>query len=100
MHNKYAKDGVATVSVSLDDLSDQNAPKVKDKVLKFLQSKGADFPNYILDELPPVWQDHLHIEGPPAVLVLNRQGEQAKIFSAEFTYEDVEKQVTELLPRK
>ena len=62
MHQKYGKEGLAAVSVSLDD---PNEAGVKQAVLKFLESKKATFTNLILDEKPEVWQDKLKIDGPP-----------------------------------
>src|SRR5438876_5838753 len=62
LSRKHAKDAVAAVSVSLDDLSEDGA---KDKVQKFLDKQQATFTNLILDEKPEVWQAKLKIDGPP-----------------------------------
>src|SRR5262245_16203821 len=97
MQNKYGKDGLVAVSVALDDPGQKD---IKEKLLKFLKEQKATFTNYVLDEKPDVWQEKLMIDGPPAVFVFNRQGEQAKKFSEDFKYADVEKLAVELLKAK
>ena len=96
MHNKYAAEGLAAISVSLDELS-EDPKKVTDRVLHFLQARKANFTNLILDEPIDVWQQKLHMEGPPVVFVFDRDGKQVKQFKDEFSYDDVEKLVVTLL---
>ena len=96
MQKKYAKDGMAAVSVDLDDPGEKD---IKDRVLKFLQSQQATFTNLMLDEPSNVWQKNLGIDGVPAVFVYGRDGAIAKKFTDEYTYEDVEKVVVELLKK-
>ncbi len=45
MHNKYAKDGFAAISVSLDDPKDD---KARQRVIDFLTKQKATFTNLIL----------------------------------------------------
>jgi thiol-disulfide isomerase/thioredoxin len=97
MHQKYASEGMAAVSVSLDDPSQ---PGTQDKVLHFLKLQRASFTNLILNEKPEVWQQKLGFDGPPCVFVFDRQGEIKKQFKDEFSYGDVEKLVKELLAKK
>jgi hypothetical protein len=97
MQKHYAKDGLAAVSVSLDDPAEKD---IKDRVLQFLQSQKATFANFILDEKPEVWQKNLGIDGVPAVFIYGRDGTIAKKFTDEYTYEDVQKVVLELLKKK
>jgi hypothetical protein len=97
MQKKYAKDGMAAVSVDLDDPAEKD---IKDRVLKFLESQNATFPNIMLDEKPAVWQKNLGIDGVPAVFIYGRDGSIAKKFTDDYTYEDVEKVVVELLKKK
>jgi thiol-disulfide isomerase/thioredoxin len=97
LHERYAKGGVVCVSVSLDK-SDQ-----RDAALTFLKSKGAVFPNYVLDEGEAGW-DKLDLKGIPAVFVYDREGKLARRFTNDdpdnrFTYADVRKLVEELLAR-
>jgi hypothetical protein len=97
MHNREPKDKFAAISVSLDDPKDQTA---RANVLKFLQSQKATFTNLILDEKAEDWQEKLSFDGPPCVFVFDAQGKLAKQFKDEFTYQDVEKLVNQLLGSK
>ena len=97
MQNKYGKDGVVAMSVSLDDPNEKDN---KHKVLKFLESQKATFSNFILDEKPEYWQEKLKIDGPPCVFVFNREGGIARKFAEiKVDYADVEKVVVELLKK-
>ncbi len=96
MHKKYARDGVACVSVSVDQVED------KERALKFLKAKGATFANYLLDEdNPSVWQEYWDTNGPPAVFVYDPAGKLARAFrngpEEHYTYDDVETFVRKLL---
>jgi thiol-disulfide isomerase/thioredoxin len=99
MHQKYAKDGLVCISVSVDSLEKQAA------ALKFLQDQQATFPNYLLAEEFTLWQDKWDISGPPALFVFNRQNQRAAKFDhndpdKSYTSEEVEKLVRELLNDK
>jgi thiol-disulfide isomerase/thioredoxin len=83
LQKKHAADGVVCVSVSVDDTDARPA------ALKFLRKQNAAFPNYLLDEVPTVWQDHWDITAIPAVFVY-RDGK----LLARFTYDDPDKQFT------
>lgn len=93
MHNKYAKDGLVCISVSVDEA--ENGPKA----LAFLNKQQATFTNFLVDEPTEVWQKRLDVGYPPSVIVYDRDGKRVKRFTAEdsFTYEDVEKVVVPLL---
>jgi hypothetical protein len=93
MHKKYRKDGLAAVSVSLDDAGDAETEK---KVLRILQKQRADFTNVILKEEMDAWQKKLGIEGPPAVFVFGRDGKHKRFTTGEH-YDKIEKYVAELL---
>ncbi len=96
MHKKHAKDGLVTLSVSVDE------PDDKDKALAFLKKQEATFGNYLIDEPAEVWQKRFDVAAPPAAIVFNRAGERVKTFGTEaaFTYEDVEKFIAPLLSEK
>jgi hypothetical protein len=94
MHNKYAKDGFAAISVSLDDPKDE---KARQRVIDFLRKQKATFTNLILDEKSEVWQEKLKFDGPPCVFVFNRDGKWNKYTSPD--YAEIEKQVAELLKK-
>ncbi len=98
MHKNYGKDGLVALSVSLDDPKQKD---IKERLLKFLEAKKATFTNLLLDEKPELWQDKLKIDGPPAVIVFDREGKRTNKFADDpFTYKDVEKVVVELLKKK
>src|SRR5262245_33375398 len=99
MHERYAKDGLVCMSVSVDELDRKGA------ALKFLREKKATFPNFLLDEAVAKWSERWSINGPPAVLVYDRQGNLARKFDnndpdKQFTYKDVEKLAKELLNKQ
>jgi hypothetical protein len=92
MHQRYAKDGLVCLSVTVDEL------EAKDKALAFLKKQDATFGNYLIDEPAEVWQPKLDVAAPPSVLVFGRDGQRIKKFGEEeFTYADVEKVVEPLL---
>jgi thiol-disulfide isomerase/thioredoxin len=96
MHQRFAKDGLVCVSVSVDPTEKKEAAK------EFLKSQSAAFPNYLLAEKPAVWQDKWDINGPPALLVFNRKNQRVAKFDSNdpdktYTHEDVEKVVRQLL---
>jgi hypothetical protein len=96
LHQKYAKDGLIAMSVSVD------APEQQGDALKFLQKQQATFANYWIDEKEEFWQGKLEISGPPAVFVFDRQGKRAAKFDTNdpdktYTYDDIEKLVQMLL---
>jgi hypothetical protein len=96
MHDRYKNAGVVCLSVSVDELDRQPA------ALRFLQSRGATLPNYLLNEDSAVWSDKLKIAGPPCVFVFDQEGREAAKFDNNnpdkpFNYADVEKSVQQLL---
>jgi hypothetical protein len=91
MHEKYAKQGLVCISVSVDVVEDSEA------VLKFLKKQKATFANYLVDERPKVWQDFFDIGGPPAVFVYDQSGKVAAMFQ---DYVEVEKLLKKLLDKK
>jgi thiol-disulfide isomerase/thioredoxin len=99
LYQKYGKDGLVAVSVSLDDPAKKDA---HERALKFLQKMGATFTNLRLDEPPAVWQAKLKINGPPCVYVLNRDNRIVKklpVGDEGVDYAEVEKVVKEWLKK-
>jgi hypothetical protein len=99
MHERYAKDGLVCMSVTVDELAR------KDAALAFLQKQKATFSNYLLDEEPAVWSEKWSITAPPAVFVFDRDGKRAAKFDTSdsdkpLSYDDVEKLVKQLLSVK
>ncbi len=77
MHEKYAKDGLAVVSVNLDDPTDKDRRK---EVLDFLKAKKATFTNLAPDEKQAIrkWAQELKIDGIPVTDVYDREGKRVK----------------------
>src|SRR5437868_10168938 len=75
MHKKYAKEGLAVVSVSLDPIDDLAS---RDDALKFLKKAGAEFTNLYLEEPADFWQKKLGFPGPPCYFVFNMHGQWTK----------------------
>lgn len=97
MHNKYAKEGFAAVSVDLDELRDK---ETQDKVIAFLKKQKATLTNLILDEPSDFWQKKLDIGGAPCVFVFDRDGKIVKKYDEGVDYKEIEKVVVELLKNK
>jgi len=98
MHERYAKQNVVFISVSVDDV------KQADEALDFLKKQKATFANYLLNEDGDLWQEKWNIKGPPAVFVFDQEGKRAGKFDnddpdKQYTYADVEKLVKALLGR-
>jgi thiol-disulfide isomerase/thioredoxin len=102
MHQKYAKQGLAVISLSLDDPSDKSAVAEAEK---FLKDKKAAFTNVLLDENFGEGFEKLNIGAIPAVFVYGPDGKEVKRFTMDdpnnqFTYEEVEKAINDLLGSK
>ncbi|HTK75849.1 MAG TPA: TlpA disulfide reductase family protein [Gemmataceae bacterium] len=97
LNQRHAKDPFLAISVSLDDLSED---ETKAKVQKFLDAQKATFTNLILDEKPEVWQSKLKIDGPPLVIVFNKDGGlEQKFVDKAVDYEKIGQLVAELLKK-
>ncbi len=96
MHQKYARDGLVCISVSLDE--DEEA---KAEAHKFLIEQKATFANYRLNEEREVWQARWQTKAPPVLFVFDRQGRRAARYTDDsrksHTPEDVEALVRKLL---
>jgi thiol-disulfide isomerase/thioredoxin len=102
MHEKFAPQGLAVVSMSFDDPSE---PKQIEDARAFLREKKAKFTNFVLDEAEGVGFEKFGINSIPAVFVYGPDGKEVKRFTwddtkNQFTYEDVEKAVAALLEGK
>lgn len=94
LHREHKDQGLAAISVALDDPADD---KARARALKFLQAQQATFPNILLDEQPEVWQKKLEVDGPPVVYVFGRSGRLEKKFAGEVNYREIEELVLRLL---
>jgi thiol-disulfide isomerase/thioredoxin len=99
MHHKFAKQGLAVASLSLDDIEDHQALAEAEK---FLQEKDAVITNVLLDEEFGVGFEKLDINAIPAVFLYSSDGVLLRRFTLDdvdnqFTYDDVEHAVSTLL---
>jgi thiol-disulfide isomerase/thioredoxin len=102
MHKKFGPKGLAVISLSLDDPADSAAVKEAER---FLKEKKAAFTNVLLNENFGDGFDKLNINGIPAVFIFGPDGKEVKRFTMDdpnnqFTYDDVEKAVANLLDAK
>ena len=100
MHRDLARDGLAAVSVSVDN----DGPGVEKKVLSFLRAKHADFTNLRLapGEDASDWLDNKvkSEEGLPVQQVYDRHGKLIQTFSGGDNYSKVEALAKKLLQDK
>lgn len=78
LHRKYQGDGL--VVMSLDIMPDEWDEK--DKVLKFLTDKQADFPNYIFkgdQKQVDDWLEKHGVSFTPAVIAFDRSGKRVPV---------------------
>lgn len=77
LHERYAKDGLAVISVNLDDPRDKGRRK---EALNFLKEQKAFFTNLAPDERQDLrmWAEQLKIDGIPVTDVYDREGKGAK----------------------
>jgi hypothetical protein len=91
MHEKYAKKGLICMSLSVDELEDQ------ERVLKFLKKQQATFRNFLVDDQAKVWKDYWNVFGPPAIFVFDKTGKRFGPFEE---YAEAEEMVVKLLDGK
>ncbi len=95
LHRKYAKDGLAVVSVSIDDVTD---PDVRERVKAFLQQQSAACRNLLLAEKPEVWIAKLKMNSVPCMFLFDREGHLINRWTGgEIQLGAIEKRITELL---
>jgi thiol-disulfide isomerase/thioredoxin len=110
LHQKYGGRGVACMSISCDYQGIKKKPPefYRERVLKFLDKVGASFENLLATDPADELFEKMDLASIPAVFVYGRDGklvkrfdnEQAKTEDDNFTYEDVNKLVEELLKAK
>lgn len=101
LHRQYGSDKLACVSLSFnfEGAKRETPEEHREEVLDFLRKQGATFDNVIgsvpADDLYKLLQ--FKTASVPAVFVYDQQGQLAKQLSGEVSYDDVRKQVAELL---
>ena len=99
MHEKYADQGLNTVSLAFDNPSDERALA---EARRFLKEQGADFTNILLDEEFGVGFEKFDVNTIPAVFLYDPSGKEIRRFTwddtdNQFTYDEVEQVVSTLL---
>jgi len=102
MHKKYGKKGLAVISLSLDDPTDQAAVAAAEK---FLKEQKSQVTNVLLDEAEGAGYEKLKTNTIPAVFLYGPDGKEVQRFTMDdtrhqFTYEEVEKAVGDLFDKK
>jgi hypothetical protein len=97
MHEKYARDGLAVVSVRVDGGTGRTAA-MRSKALDFLTEQHAAFTNLWLDEDMDLWTGKLDAT-PPIVFVIGRDGRLAGKVEGAGKDDEVEKLVQGLLKK-
>ena len=101
MNKKYAGQGLAVISLTLDD---PGKPKKVAEAAAFLKEQNAAFTNYLLDETMDDSFEKLNITAIPAVFLFGPDGKEIKRFTLEdvnnqFTYDQVEAFIKDYLAR-
>jgi thiol-disulfide isomerase/thioredoxin len=95
LHRKYGKDGLAVVSVSIDDVTD---PDVRERVKIFLRQQGADCKNLLLAEKPETWIQKLHMNSVPSMFLFDREGRLINRWTGgEIELNSIERRINQLL---
>lgn len=101
LHDELAGQGLATISMNLDDPESKN---VETRVRGFLEKRKADFTNLRLTagEMPNDWiQERLKLsDGLPGQRVYDRNGKLVQTFTGEGNYEDIAMLVEKLLKQR
>jgi len=93
LHEKYAKDGLVALSVSLDDPHKEG---VKEAIAKFLNARKASIINLVLDEPQGFWAKKFDTDSLPFVYVFDRDGKW-KRFRGAAQYGEIQELVVRLL---
>jgi thiol-disulfide isomerase/thioredoxin len=92
LHRKYAKDGLAVVSVSIDDVAD---PDVREQVQLYLQQQNSTCKNLLLAEKPEVWSQKLQMKYVPSMFLFDREGRLINRWTGgEINLDSIEKRIT------
>jgi thiol-disulfide isomerase/thioredoxin len=99
LSHRYQNQGVAVVSMSVDDREDKRAVEL---ARRFLLEQKAAFRNYLMDENILDAFEKLGVQGIPAVLIYDRAGRQRYFLNADdpnhqFSAKDVDDAVAALV---
>jgi thiol-disulfide isomerase/thioredoxin len=95
LQRKYAKAGLAVVTVAVDDVAD---PTACDRVKFFLQQQGAVSRNLLLAEKSEVWVPKLKMNSVPSMFLFDQEGRLINRWtSGDVDLYTIEKRIAELL---
>ncbi|HEX5446464.1 MAG TPA: TlpA disulfide reductase family protein [Pirellulales bacterium] len=104
LHQQYGPEKLACISLSFnyEGAKRETPEEHRDEVLRFLREQRATFDNLIASVPAEDLYKLLAFKtaSVPAVFVYNQQGELARQFSGEVSYDEVRKLVGKLLPGK
>jgi thiol-disulfide isomerase/thioredoxin len=99
LNRRYQNQGVAVISMSVDDREDKRAVEI---ARRFLVKQNASFRNYLMDENILDAFEKLGVQGIPAVFIYDRAGRQRYFLNADdpnhqFSAQDVDDAVAALV---
>jgi len=94
LHENYARQGFAVISVSVDPPDDADA---REAARAFLTTRHANFRNVVLTDKAEVWQEKWKVIGPPLFFLFNREGRLVARWDDKVDMADVEKRVAAVL---
>jgi thiol-disulfide isomerase/thioredoxin len=94
LHEKYARQGLAVISVSVDPPDDADA---REAARNFLTARHANFRNVILTDKAEIWQEKWQVIGPPLLFLFDREGRLVARWDDKVDMADVEKRVAAVL---
>src|SRR5262245_29185142 len=99
MHNKYAKDGLVAITLSLDLVREEKMPV--ERGLMKLKERNVEVTNFIIDEGADLLKEKLRYEGGlPMVYVFNRSGKWKLFDGDDVKYDLIEQTVRRFLDEK
>jgi thiol-disulfide isomerase/thioredoxin len=95
MQQKYAKEGLQVVTVSVDDVTD---PDIRERVQAYLRQMKANTRNLLLAEKPEVWIAKLKMNSVPSMFLFDQQGRLINRWTGnEIDLSGIEKRIVDLL---
>jgi thiol-disulfide isomerase/thioredoxin len=93
LHEKFAKQGLVVISVSVDPPDDVDA---RAAAQAFLMKQRATFRNLQLTDKAEVWQAKWNVVGPPLLFLFDREGKLASRWEGKIDPGELSRRVAEL----
>jgi thiol-disulfide isomerase/thioredoxin len=95
LQRKYAKQGLAVVAVSVDDVED---PDARERAKAFLQKQQSVCRNLLLAEKPESWVPKLKMNSIPCLFLFDREGRLINRYDGDSVdLAAIERRIVELL---